>query len=80
MVMMDWPMGWGMGLGIIGVLFSIAFWVAIIFLIVWGVNKLIKHESSGRIEKQSPVDFAKERYARGEITKEEFEQLKKDLA
>jgi putative membrane protein len=30
--------------------------------------------------KESPLDIAKSRYARGEITKEQFEALKKDLA
>jgi putative membrane protein len=78
--MMDWTYGWGMGLGIIGVLFSIVFWVGVIALVVWLITKLVKHENSGKIEKQSPIDLAKERYARGEITKEEFEQLKKDLS
>ena len=78
--MMDWTVGWGMGLGVIGVLFSVVFWVAIIALIVWVVTKLIKNESSGKVEKQSPLDFARERYARGEITREEFEQIKKDLS
>jgi putative membrane protein len=56
-------------------------WVIIIGLIVWGVIALTRHaaHSSGSIERQSPLDIAKERYAKGEITKEEFERIKKDL-
>lgn len=55
----------------------VIFWAAIIALIVWGITKLSRR---GDITlKQSSVDLAKQRYARGEITREEFEQLKKDL-
>ncbi len=53
------------------------FWVGIIILIVWGVTKLAKTGKSA--SSTSALDIAKERYARGEITKSEFEQLKKDL-
>ena len=56
-------------------------WVIIIGLIVWGVIALTRHSahSSGSTERRSPLDIAKERYAKGEITKEEFERIRKDL-
>ena len=31
------------------------------------------------IVERSPLDIARERYARGEITREEFEQIRRDL-
>jgi putative membrane protein len=57
-------------------------WVVVIALIVWGVIALGKrvNSASGATEKHTPLDIAKERYARGEIAKEEFEQVKKDLS
>ena len=36
-------------------------------------------ESGGGQPKETPLDILKKRYARGDITKEEFENLKKDI-
>ncbi len=52
-------------------------WIVIIGLIVWGVIALTRRGQSST--KRDSLEIAKERYAKGEITKEEFEQLKKDL-
>jgi putative membrane protein len=40
---------------------------------------LINRNKTRGIEGKSVLDIAKERYAKGEITKEEFEELKKNL-
>lgn len=65
--------GWWM---LLGGIFMILFWGGFIALIIWGVNKFVKRESASG---NSPLDLAKERYARGEITREEYERIKKDL-
>jgi putative membrane protein len=54
-------------------------WMVIIGLIVWGVIAFSRRGVSTYNGRQDPLDIAKERYARGEITKEQFEQIKKDL-
>ena len=74
--------GWGMGW--FGGIFMIIFWVLIIvgvvFLIKWLVQSPREHSSSGRTDTSSrALDILKERYARGEINKQEFEEKKKDL-
>jgi len=69
--------GWGMGFGGI---FMILFWVVIIVAVVMLVKWLAG--GSSRIDlprEKSALDILKERYARGEIGKEEFEQKKRDL-
>ena len=71
-------MGWWMVFGSIGM---IVFWGIIIVLGTWGIRRLAERDDSGSASGggPSPLDVAKSRYARGEIAKEEFEQIKKDL-
>ncbi len=68
-------MGWWM---VFGGVWMVIFWGGLIALIVWGISKLTRHDNS--VQKKYPLDIAKERYARGEISKEEFEQIKKELS
>lgn len=61
-----------------GGLWMFLFWGALIAFIVWAVIKLTKRDNS--VSQSNHIDIAKERYAKGEISKEEFEQIKKDLS
>lgn len=70
--------GWGaMGLGMIGMSL---FWILLIVGIVLLVKMLLGSGGAfGRTREKKPLDILKERYARGEIDKEEFDQKKHDL-
>ena len=67
-------MGWWM---VFGGIWMVFFWGGLIALIVWGISKLAGRNRT--VEKQYPVEIARERYAKGEISREEFEQIKKNL-
>lgn len=66
-------MGWWM---IFGALWMVIFWAAIIWLIAWGVGLLGRREER---RGNGPLEIARRRYANGEITREQFEQLRHDL-
>ncbi|MHB8348258.1 MAG: SHOCT domain-containing protein [Acidiferrobacterales bacterium] len=73
--MMRYGAWWGMGW-----LFMAIFWLAII-LAVGGLLKWLIGASrhSGVPRRKDALDILKERYARGEIEREEFEKKKRDL-
>ncbi len=67
----------GTGWGYLGLIFMVLFWAAVILLIVW-LYKQIKEPEAVSASK-SALDILKERYAKGEITKDEFQDMKKEL-
>jgi putative membrane protein len=66
---------WGWGLGMMAMM--LLFWTIVIIGLVIGIRRLL---GKGREERSdSALQILRERYARGEINKEEFEGRKKDL-
>ncbi len=68
----DFWNGWWVIMPIMMVLF----WGGVLGVVVWGIRQFTKDKERDR----SPLDIAKERLARGEISKEEFDRIKGDLA
>jgi len=64
---------WGMGAGML------FFWILVIILLALLVKWMVYQGKGGHETASRPLDILKERYAKGEITKEQFEQMKKDL-
>lgn len=64
-----WGMGWWWIIGLIIV-------IAIVWMVVKGMNR---NANAGQNSGKSALEILKERYARGEIEKEEFEERKKNL-
>jgi putative membrane protein len=53
-------------------------WILIIVLIIAAVSFFVRQQGALNREK-SAMDILKERYSRGEISKEEFEEKKRDI-
>lgn len=68
----NWGWGWGMGLGW---LFMILFWGLVLF----GAVSLFRVLSGGRRPGRSALEILQQRYARGEISRDEYEQMRRDL-
>lgn len=69
-------MVWGLLSFLLGLLLLFLFVVAVVAAVKWvweGRTPLV------RGDKESALDILKKRYARGEVSKEEFERIKKDI-
>ena len=62
-----WGMGWGMW-----------FIPLLIILLIYFLVKNNWQTKDGQ-SAESPMEILKKRYAKGEITKEQFEEMKKDI-
>jgi putative membrane protein len=75
--------GFGMGFGLIGLLFMLIFWGGLILLAVWLVRALFSSNrgsdpnASGK--NQTARQILDQRYARGEISREQYETMKQDI-
>ena len=69
-------------MGFLGWIFMLVFWGLIIVGLVLAVRWLWDQSRSGAGTgiTDAPLDILKRRYARGEITREEYERMKHDLA
>ncbi len=74
--------GFGLG-GIIPMILTMLFWIVIIALGVLLVSGLVSRANSQPPSNlpptESALDILQKRYAHGEITKEQFEEMRRDL-
>ncbi len=75
--------GWGgfSGFGMIfGMIFMLLFWAGFILLIVWAIRQFAPSGTSSTPPPQSnALKILEERFAKGEITEEEFAEMKRAL-
>ena len=75
--MHDWMSSWGMGFGFI-------FWLVILVLVIAGVLWFVRSQTStsqrSGEQRSTALGLLEERYARGEIDRDEYLQKKRDLS
>ena len=72
----------GMGLfgGWIGLILNLAIIIGIVVLIVWAVTRFTSSDVSSTGTAQMPREIVQTRYARGEITRDQYQQMLSDLS
>ena len=68
----------GFGMGGFGIGMILA-WLVPILLVVWAVKWFLDENSKRKTSTEDPLDVLRQRYARGELSKEEFEDARATL-
>jgi putative membrane protein len=83
-----WPgQGWGYnwGMMLVGGLLMLLFWGGVIVLVFFAIRAVTRPgrgpEGGGSAypRAQTPLEILQQRYARGEITREEYLEMRRDL-
>ena len=80
-MMQGWMInGWGADYGLFGWLIMLFFWILIVVGAVYFVRWLVQQGGS-KVSgtEETPLEILRKRYARGEIDKEQFESVKREL-
>ena len=69
------------GYGLFGGFFMIIFWVLVIVGVVLLIKWMVDQSAHGHRPpaQDRSMEILKERYAKGEVTKDEFDKMKNDL-
>ncbi len=67
-------MNWGWGGG-----FMMILWIILLAVLIYWIVRAAQRGNNQLPQPESAIDILKKRYARGEISKEEFQERKKDL-
>jgi len=65
--------------GPLGMFVNLAFWIMLIFLADWLFQAVFSKKRTAPPPSSSPLEVLKHRYAAGEIDREEFERINKEL-
>jgi len=77
--------GWGIFGPIVGLVFTVGLIIGFVLLAIWTVRQLSSRSAGaegrgGQSESaRTPLEILKARYARGEITRDEYQDMKADL-
>lgn len=58
-----------------GGFWMIVFWIAVVVLAVWFLRSLFSQQPQSDAQVRSPRDIAKARYASGEISRDEYQEI-----
>ena len=57
----------------------VVFWAVIVGLVVWGIKQFFRNRGERSPKEDTPIEIAQKRLARGDITKEQFDELREAL-